>query len=395
MQKRIRFTIFKIILILSVILLGVVLWKYIIAGHAHSKLPKTSDSSILTLEKKTTVTTLYFSGIAKPLSTIPVPSPVDGVIKKRGFDFGDHVTKGQLLYMLSSKNEHAALQAALSAYLTAKHNLDRDKIQLEQTEMLYRKGLESKNNYQTIQDTFFTDQLALLQAEAQIRAIKFLPFEQIAHLAPKNMSEIHETFELRNAADDIRIYSPSDGIALFVKSNDHNTSNNDFPSNHVKEGDILTAIGDTNGLTFSIKIDELNFSQIRLHQKATVTLPAVQDFQLTGYVSHINAQASSDSDNNIIPSFSAMVTVPQLTANQQALIHIGMSAKIAIEVQHTPQIVIPLKALMHHQNQTYVSVINPKTKKITPRSVTPGDTQIDSIIILNGLSAGETILVPH
>ena len=382
-------TFFFIVALLLLLLLA-----WFIISHWTSSNQNKRIYKVVTVTQVPSTKTLYFSGLIKPLSIIPITSPVEGIIEKQHFNFGNYVKKGQLLFTLASRTEHSTLQTALSSYLTAKHNLNKDKLLLEQTEMLYNQGLESKNSYQTVKDSYFTDQLALLQAETQLKTLKYLSFDQIEQLSGNNVEEISKFLGTRNAADDIPINSPSDGIALFVKNSESaNPSESDIPSNRVKDGDVLTAIGDTSNLVVNIKIDELNLSQIHPGQKALITCSAAKDTTLPGYVSDVNTQASNDSENGI-PIFSAKVVIPSLTSEQRHTVHIGMSAKVAIEILHNPQIMIPTNAIFRINDQTFVKVINPKNKKVVFRVVITGDTKLLSVAILSGLSEGEKILVP-
>ncbi len=70
-----------------------------------------------------------------------------------------------------------------------------------------------------------------------------------------------------------------------------------------------------------------------------------------------------------------------------------MSAKVAIEIGGEKVIMIPINAVYQQHGQTYVRVVDDKTKKISEVAVKTGATTLDEVTIEANLYEGEKVVV--
>ncbi len=111
----------------------------------------------------------------------------------------------------------------------------------------------------------------------------------------------------------------------------------------IKQGDVLAIIGDIEGISVQIKVNELTINQIKLGQPVKVTGIAFPDYILDGKITRIDKQG--EASNGGLPTFSAEVVVPHLTEAEKKEIHVGMSAKVEINIEEDKQIMVPITAV--------------------------------------------------
>ncbi len=359
------------------------------ACHSQQKQNKNTQYKILKITPLPTSKTLYFSGSILPVKTIPVVSTADGMISKINFIYGRLVKKGQLLFVIQSEKQQTDYQNALTKYLQAKQTFSLSNRQLTGDEVLYKQGLISRNTYDSSKNTNALNRLAMLQTESQLRAtLKGRNFQNIEKLSIDNIDAVNKALELNQRTATLEVYSPSAGQVLFPLSLSSKIKTGD----RVKSGQALLSIDPNGGISIDISIDEINVNQLQVGQPAIVTSVAFPNFKLKGYVKSIDAQASSTGN---LPTFSATVIVLKLTAQQDKIIHVGMSAKIAITTQRKPQILVPIYAVTEENGISSVNVLDPKTGKINKVTVVTAETTLNDVAITSGLKAGDQVVLPN
>lgn len=344
---------------------------------------------ILTISPLPSSKTLYFSGLITPLEALAVLSPTDGLIENISFSYGQKVTKGQLLLSIRSLKQQSDFQAALTKYLQAKQTFEQSKAELTSDTKLFDDGLISRNTFRQTQSTFLLNQLALLQAKGQLAIIATdQNINQIENLSIENIDAVNKALELDKTATLVKMLAPASGEALFETTN----AKKIIAGSSVKEGQILLYLNASEGISITININEINVNQLSVGQPAIITSVAFPDITLQGYIKSIDAQATSDSS---IPTFSATVVVPKLTKAQEKIIHVGMSAKIAITSKNPPQILVPIYAVFQNNDKSMLNLFDPTTGKITPVVVQTGETTLNDVSITSGLKPGDQVVLPN
>lgn len=364
--------------------------------QACSNEKKSSVNHVDTVVARSFSNTLYYSGTIQPLKTLVIPSPADGVVVDRPFQYGDTVKAGQLLFMLSSEKFLADYKSALMQYIKAKNEFNNGQTQLTEAKFLHKNQLISDDDFKTKQSNYYAVQLALLQAKDSLENllqqldIKNVDFYK---LTIADIDKITQAMHLQMGAEkNLQVLSPAEGVILSPsKSEEENKKI--AKGDNVKMGDVLALIGDMSGLSVRIKVNELSINQLNPHQKVKITGIAFSDYTLNGEITRVDRQGDSSSGG--LPTFIVEVAVPKLTQAQQKEIHVGMSAKVEININEEAQIAVPLVAVMEKNGESYVQVYDEKNKKYKELAVKTGKTTIDSVAILSGLKEGDKIVVPN
>ena len=157
----------------------------------------------------------------------------------------------------------------------------------------------------------------------------------------------------------------------------------------VKQGDLLALIGDVSGLTIHINVNEFNVNQLKVGQKVSVTGTAFPQFTLDGKIASVDRQGQVSQGS--VSLFPVEVIVPNLTAEQQAVIHMGMSAKVEIMISTEPVISVPIAAVFEKNGISYVKM--KKNFKTEDVQVKTGQTTENSVVIETNVKPGDKLVI--
>lgn len=362
---------------------------------ACSKENKHSSTQNLTVQAKPFSSTLFYSGTIQPISTMVVPSPVDGIVMDMPFQFGETVKKGQLLFQISSTKFMSDYKTALMQYIKAKSDFNNAQSQLSEAEFLHKNQLISDDDYKMKASNYYAARLGLLQAKDNLETLLHQLDIKTQNVYSINIEDIDKITQAMNSqmnADHLQISAPETGIILSPRKNDDEIKKI-VKGDAVKQGDVLAIIGDLSGLNVTIKVNELTVNQLKVGQTVSITGIAFQEDVLKGEIKRIDRQG--ESSNGGLPNFSVEVTVPHLTEVQQKLIHVGMSAKVQIDIQEESKMMIPIRALVEKNGETYLKRMDPQNGNVTEVAVKTGKTSMEAVAILSGISPGDQIVIPN
>ncbi len=368
-------------------------------GNDTSQQQHQEKTKTITVKRQDYNAPLFFNGIIKPINIDNVSSPVQGVVTKMSFAYGEFVTKDQKLLTIKSEALEKKYQTALTGYIKKKESFYNLQQKFEATLGLKKEGIVSDNEYRTALSSYNDAYLGYIQARYKLRSLleklQINP-RNIFKLTIENRSEMGKI--LRKSTNEITIKAPGTGIALrpitIGSSSDSDKSSNVMLGQAVKRRATLLSIGDTSGLTIKVKIDEINILSIIKGQKVTVTGVGFPGITLHGYVSEVSNQASQ-SQSGGLPTFPITIIIPKITPREQQVINIGMSAQVKMLIDKGQAIIIPLKAVTQKNQMNFVTIVNPKTGNKKQVMVQTGSTTENGVVITNGLKAGEKILVRY
>jgi len=345
--------------------------------------------------KKTPLTSnLYYSSILEPKKTWVISSPTDGVIDKLHFHFGDRVNSGKVLFTISSSKFQTDYKTTLMQYIKAKTEYGNSQSQLKESEFLHNNQLISDDDFKAKQLNFYNARLSLLQAKDSLNEMqKQISLDKIHlnELKIEDIDKISSVLNAQNTLRQIRIMSNAEGVILLPTKDESNGELKKISKGDaVKQGDVIGVIGDVTGLALHIYVSEFNINQIKPDQKVKVSILAFPDIELEGKIGAINRQAESIQGG--LPVFPVEIIVPTLSATEQTKIHIGMSAKVTIEIQNGNKIVVPIEAVTQKNGKPFLNIKDKKTGKIKLVSVETGETTMDSVVIDSNALIGETLV---
>jgi HlyD family secretion protein len=186
--------------------------------------------------------------------------------------------------------------------------------------------------------------------------------------------------DLTDIKNDISFYtiaSPIDGIITEINVN---------AGDYVRAETTIAKVVNNNNIEFSIDIDELDISDVKLGQEVLVTIDALKATKvkpLSGSISVIALEGNTSNDVTTYP-----VTI-SLQGNDN--IKIGMNANAEIITQKKENVLmLPVEAITTRKNKQYVT-----KKDGTSTEVQVGLYNEDNIEIISGLSEGDSVLLPE
>ena len=148
------------------------------ASQASKPEPKKTDdkvvleftpSDIATVELKSLVNTIQFSGSLAPVTQTTVKSKVPGEVTKVTVREGQTVTQGQLIAQIDTLDLQAKLDAQAAALAESRAKLDIALKNRENNQQLLRQKFISQNAYDTTQSVYEAADANMRSAEAQLR----------------------------------------------------------------------------------------------------------------------------------------------------------------------------------------------------------------------------------
>ncbi len=362
---------------------------FITACSRNSSAP---NNKIIAIEQQKPVSTLFYAGTIQPQKIIVVPSPADAAVVEMPVQYGEEVKPGQLLFVLSSSKFLSDYKTALTAYVKAKSQFSSSEVQLKESDFLHKNQLISDDDYKNKQTAYYSAQLELVQAKDNLETLMQqmgVKDIDLKKLSIANIDKITQAMHLQMNSEDLRIVSPAHGIMLGVSKND-DESKKVAKGDTVKQGDVLAVIGDMNGLSVKIKVNELTINQLHTGQKVKITGIAFPEEELSGQIQRLDKQGEIASGG--LPTFNVEVIVKGLSKKQQQEIHVGMSAKVEIDIEGERQIMVPITAVADNNGISSVKLYDEKSGNTRNVNVETGKTTADAVVILSGLKVGDKIV---
>lgn len=278
---------------------------------------------------------LEFSANIVPWKVIEFGFMVAGKIKEVAVVEGEYVEQGQLIAVMEPTDYHFALDAARAQYEEAVKEYDRLK-------NLYDKGSLTQSDL---------DKITALKEEATAN----YDYKQ---------KQVHDT----------RLYAPASGW-LAVEGIE--------PGEIIPQGYPVFGLIQTYQVFAQAAIPENEINQIRMHQKVSVRIPALDDRLFEGRIERIG---------QIGDAYSRSYSVKALVNNPGYLLKAGMIAFLDIPTGDTvEQITIPLNAVVTNATgHNFVFVV--LKDHVTRRPVTLGPASRNEVQITGGLHPEEVIV---
>lgn len=391
----------------------VILFCFLLSCQKEKAQQEKKKETIVVAKMHTPVKRLFFHGTLMPIDNIPVVSPVDGRLAEIKFVYGEEVIKGQLLARINSEQLADDYRKAVSDYLQKKDAYDTGLQSFQGSLALYKAGIISKEEFLSEQSQYENTVLSFFQSRYALEKVLVKAKVNIAEIEKLTLKDVTQVDKvLRRSFARIDVFSPGTGVALFPVDDSSSGGDGGGDGNgsgtssgqktgrlvigtELKAGQLMLNIGDLRGLSARIKVSEININRIKVKMKALVTGDAFPNITLKGYVAQVSSQANPQSTGggeSNLSMFNVLVKIPHITDEQRKIIHVGMTARIEIDIKEKPRIMLPLKAVTSKNGENYVTLLENGTKKQV--SVTVGDTTPDGkISILKGIKDGDKVVI--
>lgn len=338
---------------------------------------------------------LFYSGSVKPVCVNTIISPVDGVVSKLNFRYGQTVQPGQAVLTLSSDKLQNQLHDAVSSYVKSKEAFRNSTLSFQGSSQLYKEKIIARQEYQHEKTQLENNELAYLDAQFKLsQLIKSIPgLDQ--KLNGVNLQEIKNVRKLFDEDfDELSLSAKQSGIVLFPVQQSGKDGGEQAVSvgAEVKKGQALLSIGDLSSLGVEFDAGEMEINRLKPGQVVQVTSPAVSAMSLQGKITSVAVQAKNTQGYNENAKFPVMVKVDTIPETFQKQLRVGMSVRIEVDLSNKPAISVPISAVHKKGKQAEVQVINAKGQQ-EARLVQVGATTVDSITVEKGLQEGDRVLV--
>jgi multidrug efflux system membrane fusion protein len=298
-------------------------------------------------------------GTVEPLATVSVKSRIDGLVVHVGFDEGDYVQAGDVLFRLDDRTWRAQLAEAQA-------NLARDRAQLADAQRVL-----SRNE-------------ALAERGFAARAILDTARATVAGLEAAAAADIAQIDNIRAQLDYTIIRAPIAGrtgaqafkLGANVKANDTTP---------------LVVINQTRPISVQFSVPQTELSALRAAQAerplpVQVTVRGSRPVVATGSLTFID---------NAVNQASGTIALKATLANEDEALWPGQFVDVSVLVKTVPGIAtLPASAILVGQQGTYVFVI--KQDLTVESRVVEIDRTVDGIAFVSrGLAAGERVVTDN
>jgi len=279
----------------------------------------------------------YIGTIEESVS-VPMSFLISGTVEKVMVEEGQNVLKGQLLAVLNNESYQNAYQISLSKQKQAEDAYHR-------LEPVYKKGSLPEVKFVEIQT-----------GREQARSM--------TAIAEKNLN-------------DCKLYAPVSGtIGKRIIE----------PGMSIIPGKTIFQLVKIDKVKVAVPIPEKEILGIVRGQKSQVLVSAIGYNVFEGQIMEIGVLSNP---------LSHTYTVKVELNNPDKVLKPGMVCNVRISNPTiVDRIVIPLAAVQQEGNgDKYVFIANPETNKASKKLVTTGPLASDGVVIRNGLSAGELVII--
>ena len=320
-------------LVLLVGLLAFLNWPQEQAGQTMAK--KLTPVKVYEVSNKLFPVTIDALGTATANESVTLTAQVADTVSRVLFDDGDKVEAGQLLVQLNNKEEIARVAQLQVSLEEAKRQLSRIK------------NLASTS---AASEQLLDEQQALVNSlEAQIAVAN-------AQLA------------------DLQIKAPFNGRLGIRRVS---------VGSLVRPADEITTLDDISVIKVDFNVAENHLASMALGQKVTATSVAYPGREFSGEITAI--------DSRIDPVTRSILS-RAIINNPEAELRPGMLMQVTIEKQVLDTLVIPEEALVPNADKQFVYVVA-ENNVVSEREVMVGERRPGWVQIVNGLNAGEQIIV--
>jgi len=351
-----------------------------------------------------------YVGQTRADETVELRARVEGILQKVYFSEGAPVKKGQLLFTIDKRTFQAAVQSAKAALAKANADLAQarqrtDVIQaqaeLADVQATYSRAQSDLNRMKPLAKEKAVTELELDAAVAAEKSAKANVDAKLANL--KNLEDqVKYTIEradaevlaakarLTQAALDLSycdIYSPLNGIIGFLQVDEGNL---------VGRGDatLLATVSLSNPLLVDFTISETDFLRITNPETKNKRKRSDLRFELILSDESVHKEPGTFNvvDRTVDPT-TGTLKVQASFPNPGSHLKPGQFARVRVPVEERENaILVPQRAVQEMQGAKTVLVVDQKNM-VQVRSIRIGGKSENNIIVLDGLNAGERVIV--
>ncbi|HWQ52592.1 MAG TPA: efflux RND transporter periplasmic adaptor subunit [Bryobacteraceae bacterium] len=330
------------------------------------------------------------SGTVEAHETVDLGFQVAGRVARVGVEEGQPIRKGQILAELDATDYRFGLEGAEAQASAARATLDKARNtarpeELEQAKAAYDRAQDDYNRYRQLYERKSMAPVDFAKVEAAWRAAR-AQYEMAQNGARKedraaasaalDQAQAQVAVNRKRMAD-TRLTAPIAGI-IARRGVD--------PGEMVSAGMPVFTIVNMSPTRVRVGIPETDIGRVHIGQRATVTVPALDEAAFQGKVDVVGVAADPNSR-----TFTAKIVVP----NPGNALKAGMIAEVGIEGAGTINVLtVPGEAIERDpQGATLVYVYYRDRGRVHARRVEIGTVRGQRIEIRSGLAGDEQVVV--
>jgi len=360
-------------------------------------------SKLATVERGTMVRSVVATGKVEPVTKIEVKSKANGIIEKLNVDVDQIVAAGTVLAELDKEQLRArvreldaSLLAKRAALAGAEAQLKKNFIEAESPDVAFaRRNFErakSLNEQKLLAASALDDATSALEmAENRQRAAQGQLVVSRARVTEAQAAVAEASAAVERAQEDLANSTIKAPIRATVLTRDVELGS---PVSSIlnlgANATLVMTLGDIDEVFVRGKVDEADIGQVRLGQRARITVETFKDKKFEGRVTQISP-IGAEKDN--VTTFEVKVSIEngakQLKANMTA------NAEIVLE-EHPDSLIVPEAAITYDakRNPT-VEMLDPVAKsgrrKVIIKTGVGNGTKTQ---VVGGLKQGDKIVLP-
>lgn len=374
----------------------------------------------VTLRPRPFASTLSLVGAIVPGDSVDVVAPFDGVVKSVGFEYGAAVAPGQALVELDASEVRQRRNEAEAGYLKASRTdeelagwstgseasrarraadaaaaeLGELERKTQEVKGLLDRGLVARSEYDGLVQQRRSQELALAAARQDLAAV--LARGQGSNRREAALALQNARLQLARLDGQLAgavVWAPAGGVIVRPAGKAEG-----FEAIHAGQaltrGQLIGSIARSGGLAVAFQLSETDANRVRPGMGVTVTGPGFGDVVATGHVSAVAGEAApATAAGGPLASFPAVARLDGLAPRQIAVMRIGMTANIVVDLYRNPAaLVAPPEAIQGTAPGAWVRVRNPHGEGSHVVPVKLGQGAPDGIEILSGLKAGDVVV---
>lgn len=302
-------------------------------------------------------TAVKATGVIKPMTgaEVNVGSSVSGVVMRLFVQIGDHVTKGQSLAELDSREFVARRDANAAALRVAQANMEYAQVDVERKRQLHAAQIIARNDLDLAEKTFSVAEQQRDQATAT--------------LADSN-TQLGYT----------QIIAPISGVVSAVSTQEGETVAASFAA------PTFVTLLDLSRLEVWAYVDETDIGRVRIGQKARFTVDTYGDREFDGTVTAIHPKA--EIRDNVVD----YVVVVRFTPPRDFILRPEMTTTVKVDLErHLNALALPMRGIHREGSRAFVLCRN--ADKTEQRWVSTGIRDDSYWEVVGGLHEGDEVLI--
>jgi multidrug efflux pump subunit AcrA (membrane-fusion protein) len=410
--------------LLGLLCLGAIVAAILVVGPASGS--QTAATRTAKAMQGVVQSTVSGSGNLQPANQLNLGFKTSGTVTSILVTQGEHVTQGQLLATLDPQSAEVTLEQAKAALLSAEANLVKEEEEptsatpttTSQTSSAPSKSAPSEGTRSTAEDERGTGSTSASQSPTVSAA------EREASIASAKATVKSDKLTVQSAEEavqDTKLYAPEDGTIVSLsgqvgevvsasgttKSSSSSSSgssgsgasaaggtsssgrsaatgtssSSSSASSSGSSSSSFAVLSDLSSMQLVVALSESEIGHVKVGQIATVTVEALEGRKLAAHVSEVAILSTSSSG---VVSYDVTFQLDQMESGLKP----GMSATAEVVVKQAEGVNVPTSAI------TAGSVTVVRGGKVVRQSVMTGLAGNSSTIVLSGLKAGETVVLP-